>query len=63
MVDQYAYVPLIGYIFSHLLRHRSALFEGRRSIPYSLDITIGSSLVFNHRTSDVQVMSDGPGTP
>ena len=29
VLDQYACVPLIGSIFSHLLRHRGALFEGR----------------------------------
>ena len=33
------------------------------SIPCSLDITRGSSLVVNHCTSDVQVTSDKPGTP
>ena len=33
------------------------------SIPRSFDITRGSSLVVNHRTADVWVTSDRPGTP
>ena len=33
------------------------------SIPCSFDITRGSSLVVNHRTADVQLMSDRLGTP
>ena len=33
------------------------------SIPFSFDITRGSSLVVTHRTADVRVMLDRPGTP
>ena len=33
------------------------------SILCSFDITRGSSLVFTHRTEDVRVTSDRPGTP
>ena len=32
------------------------------SVPCSLDITKGSSLVVTHRTSDVRITSDRPGT-
>ena len=37
--------------------------KGHCSIPCSFDITRDSSLVVNHRTEDVWVTSDRPGTP
>ena len=33
------------------------------SIPFSFDITRGSSLVVTHRTLDVRVTTDRPGSP
>ena len=33
------------------------------SIPCSFDTVRGRSLAFNHRTADVQLMSDRPSTP
>ena len=58
------YNPELAEVVARLIGNGEVLdIEVVCSIPASLDITRGSSLVVTHGTADVRVMSDRSGTP